>query len=354
MPNFLDNLNQLGATINAPLQADPNLNMAALLMGAGLMQPIQPGQTPAGAFGQSLASSAQFLNKQRGEQAKLAQEKELKEREVGAYEGRTAAGVASEQARSAQDERQFQASRQESAQQHRERIQKAQSQIDLLLSQRGLEESKLLFEVDKNVEESQAAQLELDPSRYAKRTPDGAPIKNSFDKELYDYDLVLAKNRTRAAAGKPITQYKPYSPDKVRQRAREAAQNPNLYLRIIQDDVLVFGPKFKAEVEDAIHKMPPIIVKPHGEFTQPARAGVGASSGVGPTDRSIPSRTGMGLKSERVRAELEEEIARLEAALAGKTRPEASRSAQTDRTKMGLSSWDRLDILKKKLDAINQ
>lgn len=78
--DFLQNLFQGVDLAQAPSDitgTDPFTQQALLQLGAQLMQPVQPGQTPAGHFGQAAMSSLDTFNKQRAAQrtAQAAQAK---------------------------------------------------------------------------------------------------------------------------------------------------------------------------------------------------------------------------------------------------------------------------------------
>src|SRR3990172_8453830 len=104
---FLDDLSALGTNINAPFVADPNLNMAGLLLGAELLQPVQPGQTSAGAFGRALTGSLGYLSRQRGEEAKLKQTADIEKAKVSATREGTEAQREIAGIRGTQDQQQF-------------------------------------------------------------------------------------------------------------------------------------------------------------------------------------------------------------------------------------------------------
>jgi hypothetical protein len=84
------------------MQNDPSMRQAALMFGASMLQPVQPGQTQAGQFGQALVTGAGAYNA--GEYAQYQQgmaerEAQRKERESAANIEQTQAQTATSRAR---------------------------------------------------------------------------------------------------------------------------------------------------------------------------------------------------------------------------------------------------------------
>jgi len=258
MPGFLDNLQELGANINAPMAADPNLNLAGLLLGAGMLQPTQPGSTPGAVFGNALTNSLGFLTKQRGEQAKLAQEANIAKEKIGVEKGQTAAYLEAAGIRGTQDQRQFEMATEQRRQQHEETLAAHRERIAALTANKEMDRTKLQLELDKNVDAAYASMIEANPASFAKRDASGNAIKDSFDREGFEFMKTRDKNMARRSAGLPIMSHAPYGSDIVDRTVKMAVQNPNAYFQYMQEAVNVYGEKFQEDVAEAIHRIPPI------------------------------------------------------------------------------------------------
>lgn len=341
MPGFLDNLSELGANINAPMAADPNLNLAGLLLGAGMLQPTQPGSTPGAVFGNALTNSLGFLVKQRGEQAKLAQEKGLKEQEIGAYNLRTGKEVTGIEAKSAQDQRQFELATEQRRQQHEETMVRLDKQYQLALgAQKG----------DKLRDKANVGKLGLDfASTYIEQNPEqfAGPDKKTPDARAIQAFRTLQQNRMLRTFGHEPQDYLPYGPQDVQDLAGLALTNPQRYQLLLGDRALIFGDKYVQEVNEAVMKGPTASAKAApGTKTEPATTGVRQSEPVtgggeyGPAERE-------GVRKSKLR-DTQDKIKLLETSLQSGTQYGSPITA-SQKTKI----QQQIDLLKSQLEALS-
>ncbi len=250
MANFLEDLQNLGADFNAPMVADPNLNMAGLLLGAGLLQPVQPGQTPAGTFGQALTGSLGYLSRQRAEEAKLKQTAAIEGAKVAATREGTEAQREIAGVRGAQDQQQFEAGLEARAQQHAETMARLDKQYQLAVNaQKG----------DKLRDKANVGKLGLDfADTFVDQNPDAflGPDKKTLDPRAVQAFRTLQQNRMLRTFGHEPQDYMPYGPQDVQDVAGLALTNPQRYQLILGDRALIYGPKYVQEVNDAVLKGP--------------------------------------------------------------------------------------------------
>src|SRR3990172_7115725 len=273
MAGFLDDLQNLGANINAPMVADPNLNMAGLLFGAGLLQPVQPGQTSAGAFGQALAGSAAYLSKQRGEEAKLKQTADIEKAKISATREGTEAQREIAGIQGARDQQQFEAGMETRAQQHAETMARLDKQYQLAVNaQKG----------DKLRDKANTGKIGLDfADAFIEQNPDSfvGPDKKTLDPRAVQAFRMLQQNRMLKNFGHEPQEYMPYGPQDVQDLAALALANPQRYQLILGDRALIYGPKYVQEVNDAVMKGPAKTSQPETGVTKaPALAGARESS----------------------------------------------------------------------------
>lgn len=243
MADFLDGLNEVGATINAPFKADPNLNLAGLLLGAGLLQPVQPGQTAAGTAGQALVGSLDFLSKQRAAQAKMTQERDIEAAKVGAYKEKTQAEL--EQGRT-----QFTARESAEQRRHEEVMSRLNQQYQLALSAKEGDKLRDRGNIAKMGYDSADAFVEAYPDNFL-----GADGKN-VDRRKVDIFRTIQSNRMLRQFGHNPQDYLPYGNDDVNAMAQLARSNPSLYQVRIGDLAQAFGPKFQNDVANAVLQAP--------------------------------------------------------------------------------------------------
>ena len=271
--DFLQNLQDAGVALNAPLAADPNLNMAALALGAGLMQPVQAGSTPGAVMSNALLNSVNFLQKQRNFQAQQEQQKQLEQEKTQAVNRASEMNLEAQSLRTAQQQSQFEQEYAQRQRQHEETMTRLQSQFDLLKSQAA---------AGKLRDQTNVAKLGLDfADSFIENNPDkfvGADGKTPDPRAIQAF-RTLQQNRMLQTFGIEPTTFIPYGPNDVQAVAALAQTDPQRFQLLLGDRALVYGPKYVDEVHQAVLKGPIAVPKPAAAQTAPATAAAPADQG---------------------------------------------------------------------------
>lgn len=209
MPNIMD-----------MLRTDPDLNMAALKFGAGLMQ---PGASGTDIFGKALSGSVDFLQKARGERGARTQQKEMHEQDIGLRKQQFGIQEAGAERR------------------HQETMMRLQKSYEAALRATDAGEAR---SIDKALQlgndfAEQEIQLGMNNPRFA--TPRGRDIYRKSK-----------QNEILSMFGHPVKNFLPYGPEDVAGLANLAGTNRQAFLLAQEEHTRAFGPRFKLDVQKAL------------------------------------------------------------------------------------------------------
>lgn len=153
------------------LKTDPDLQNMLFRIGTELMQPIQPGQTAAGAIGQSLSSGVDFMRAQQGarQQSRLAERADVREEralesDIGAQQAQTDIARREEQRRAVSFPEQLRKLGQEiRLATSQAELQEIETNYSKQIIESGLEKDKTMMEYYKALGEAASRKAQTDP-----------------------------------------------------------------------------------------------------------------------------------------------------------------------------------------------